>query len=118
MDIGSFFPSMRPATTSSAASIAIHKLYTVSDYADFDALEHEEGQGTVGLSSSALNTFVKQSGPSEIGPSDSVSQIGGESSVVESLAANKKRESKAAIKSSAVQSEVSRSSSGRYEGCT
>lgn len=44
-----------------------------------------------------------------------MSQIGGESSVLESLAANKKRESKAAIKSSSAQSEISRSSSGRFE---
>lgn len=50
-----------------------------------------------------------------LGPNESLSQFSDESSVVESSAANRKRESKAAIKSSVAASEVSRSYLGRFE---
>jgi len=50
-----------------------------------------------------------------LGPNESLSQFDDENSVIESSAANRKRESKAATKSSGAQSDISRSSLGRFE---
>ena len=71
----------------------------------------------MGLSSNTLDEFARQTGFKEISPSDSASQVGGESLATGSLAAvaNRKRDGKAVTKSSGVTSEVSRSSLGRFE---
>ena len=71
----------------------------------------------MGLSSNTLDEFARQTGFKEISPSDSASQVGSESLATGSLAevVHKKRDGKAVTKSSGVTSEVSRSSSGRFE---
>jgi hypothetical protein len=117
MNIKSFFaPKRQQAFHQTLPEDDEQQIASGSD--NFGALQQEEGQGTATrLSANALDEFARQIGPKEISPSDSVSQVCGESSVVESSAAvaNRKRDCKAATKSSGVTSEVSRSSSGRFE---
>jgi hypothetical protein len=113
-DISSFFASKHPAIT----SLTAFQQTIASGSADFGALQSDEWQGNaVGLSSNTLDEFSRQTGFKEIGPSDSASQFGGESFAAESLTevVHKKRDGKAVTKSLVVTSEVSRSSSGRFE---
>jgi hypothetical protein len=73
---------------------------------------------TAELSNEAMNEI--REAKEALGPSDSISQIGGESSAAGSLAALRKRESKAATKSSAALSSIAgsevsnRSENGRF----
>jgi hypothetical protein len=121
-DISSFFTSKRPATTSSAAfhqTIPEYENHTASGSADFGALQHEEWQeNAVGLSSNTLDEFTRQTGFKEISPSDSASQVGSESLATGSLAeaANRKRDCKAATKSSGAISEISSKTFGGEMG--
>jgi hypothetical protein len=89
-DISSFFTSKRPATTSSATfhqTLPKYENHIFSGSADFGTLQNDEWQGTaVGLSSNTLDEFARQTGFKEISPSDSASQVGGESSVLGSSA--------------------------------
>ena len=89
-DISSFFTSKRPATTSSATfhqTLPKYENNIASGSAEFGALRHDEWQGTtVGLSSNTLDEFARQTGFKEISPSDSASQVGGDSSVLGSSA--------------------------------
>ena len=87
-DISSFFVSKRPATTSLAAfhqTLPKYENHIAS--VDFGALQHDEWQeNAVGLSSNTLDEFARQTGFKEISPSDSASQVGGDSSVLGSSA--------------------------------
>jgi hypothetical protein len=131
-DISSFFTSKRPATTSSATfhqTLPKYENHIFSGSADFGTLQNDEWQGTaVGLSSNTLDEFSRQTSFKEVSPSDSVSQVGGDSSVLGSSATQglatgeevntRKRDQKAQDKfedATARSSATSRSGAGRYE---
>jgi hypothetical protein len=118
-DITSFFAPKRQQVAAVAISCSseVHNDHIASGSADattFALQRHEETQGTaVGLSSSALNALAKLKAREILqgeGSNDSVSQVGGESSAAGSLAAHRKRNSKAATKS--IISEASNKSFG------
>ncbi len=119
----SFFTAKRPALTSSISCtndthilrndrskiVAFQQpLSQDAQIASATNQLHEETtqRATERLSSNQLNELAKQIGCNQIGPCDSVSQVGSESSVAKSLATHSKREGKAATESSGMLSEV------------
>ncbi len=111
-DIGSFFTAKRLALDSVTSVFSeLHEKIPIADQPC-----EEKGIAAVGISSDVLDALAKQANFKDISPNDSVSQIGGGSSVVESLVTHRKRENKVAAKSSIVSSKISTKTFGGEMG--